>query len=79
MKRTKELWNETKSFNWRTYKDADVKRQFWLRSNLGIEALPESQYKKLMKLTNEMRDILNNTRIPSFEDPVKAEITLDPG
>lgn len=78
MKRTKELWNETKSFNWRTYKDADVKRQFWLRSNLGIEALPESQYKKLMKLTYEMRDILNNTKIPSFEDPVKAEITLDP-
>lgn len=44
---SKGQWLETVKFQWRTFKDPNLKRQFKQLSVLGTAALPEDKYEKV--------------------------------
>lgn len=78
-KKTKEIWSKVILYPWKTYKDADLRRQFHKLSILGSAALPPEKFEKLNKIVSDMEGIYSKGKICSYTDPNKCDLSLEPG
>lgn len=67
------------NFNWRSFSDPDLKRQFMLNSILGINALSEEDLIKFNNLVAEMGRIYSTAVICDFKNSTKCDLSLNPG
>lgn len=67
------------AFNFRVYKDEDLKRKFGILSKLGYAALPDNKYRKLMNTIDAMESNYAKVRICSYNDRQKCDLQLEPG
>lgn len=67
------------AFNFRVYKDEDLKRKFNILSKLGYAALPDNKYRKLMNTIDAMESNYAKVRICSYTDRQKCDLQLEPG
>ncbi|KAF2896394.1 hypothetical protein ILUMI_09783 [Ignelater luminosus] len=77
-KETKEDWLETIKFNWKSFSDPDLYRQFKKYSILGTAALPEDKYTKLDKIISDMQTIYSTAKICDFKTKDKCDLALEP-
>ncbi|KAB0790846.1 hypothetical protein PPYR_14878 [Photinus pyralis] len=77
-KETKEDWLETIKFNWRSFGDYDLRRQFEKLSILGKSALPEEKFLKLEKIISDMQTIYSTAKICDHKNKTKCDLVLDP-
>lgn len=77
-KERKENWLEVIKFNWNTFSDYDLKRQFKKYSKLGSDALPEEKLNRLNKITSEMEKIYSTAKICAFDNNSTCDLALEP-
>ncbi|RZC41415.1 angiotensin-converting enzyme-like, partial [Asbolus verrucosus] len=77
-KEDKQYWLETIKFNWKTFTDYDLKRQFKKYSKLGTSALPEEKLNRLNKIISDMQKIYSTAKICAYDDPEKCNLALEP-
>ncbi|XP_030751663.1 angiotensin-converting enzyme-like isoform X2 [Sitophilus oryzae] len=65
-KNEKEAWQRVIQYNWKTFSDPSLKRQFQKYSVLGISALPEEKFKNLNKIVSDMEAIYSKAKICPF-------------
>lgn len=70
---------EISQFDYKAYKDEDLKRQFKLLSKLGYAALPADKFKELNDALNAMQANYAKIHICSYEDRTKCDLQLEPG
>lgn len=74
-----ETANEILAFNFKAYKDEDLKRQFKELSKLGYAALPVDKFKQLSGAINSMESNYAKVHICSFKNRTKCDLQLEPG
>ncbi|XP_056647591.1 angiotensin-converting enzyme-like isoform X1 [Diorhabda sublineata] len=74
----KEAWQQVKQFNWKSFSDYNIKRQFMFYSVLGSSALPENDYKYLKKNISEMEAIYAKGKICDYHNKTKCDLALEP-
>lgn len=67
------------SFDFKSYKDDNLKRQFRELSKLGYAALSAEKFKMLTDATNAMQSNYAKVHICSFKDKSKCDLQLEPG
>jgi peptidyl-dipeptidase A len=77
-KERKENWLEVIKFNWNTFSDYDLRRQFKKYSKLGSDALPEEKLNRLNKITSEMEKIYSTAKICAFDNNSTCDLALEP-
>lgn len=75
---TQEKAKEMLAFNFRVYKDEDLKRKFKFLSKLGYAALPDSKYRKITNAIDAMESNYAKVKICSYNDPKKCDLQLEP-
>ncbi|CAH0389109.1 unnamed protein product [Bemisia tabaci] len=71
-------WLEAKQFRWRTFTDARLKRQFFMFSIIGEEALTEKKYKEYKQIIGEMTDLYSQAKVCSYQNRTNCDVKLDP-
>lgn len=66
-------------FDYKSYKDEDLKRQFKKLSKLGYSALPADKFLELTGATNAMQANYAKIRICSYQNKTKCDLQLEPG
>lgn len=66
-------------FDYKSYKDEDLKRQFKLLSKLGYSALPADKFKQLNEAINAMQGNYAKVHICSYKNRTKCDLQLEPG
>lgn len=77
-KERKQEWLEVIKFNWNTFSDPDLKRQFKKYSKLGSDALPEDKLNRLNKITSEMQKIYSTAKICAYDNSSQCDLALEP-
>ncbi|KAK5649892.1 hypothetical protein RI129_000921 [Pyrocoelia pectoralis] len=77
-KEAKEDWLETIKFNWKSFSDYDLRRQFEKLSILGRSALPEEKFLKLEKIISDMQTIYSTAKICDYKNKTKCDLSLEP-
>ena len=77
-KERKQEWLEVIKFNWNTFSDPDLKRQFKKYSKLGSDALPEDKLNRLNKITSEMQKIYSTAKICAYDNSSQCNLALEP-
>ncbi|KAF6209873.1 hypothetical protein GE061_015626 [Apolygus lucorum] len=77
-KEQKAIWKELQKFDWKNFKDADLKRQFSLSNILGSTALPDDQFNQFMEVTEEMSTIYSKAKICDYKNQTKCDLRLEP-
>ncbi|XP_008198828.3 angiotensin-converting enzyme-like [Tribolium castaneum] len=77
-KEHKKDWEEVTKFNWNTFSDPDLKRQFKKYSKLGSDALPEAKLNRYQKIISEMEKIYSTAKICDFHNSSKCDLSLEP-
>lgn len=75
----KEDWMETMKFNWQSFRDYDLHRQFEKYSKLDAAALPPEKFRKLNKVISDMQAIYATTKVCDYRDKTKCNLELEPG
>lgn len=70
---------EILSFDFKSYKDENLKRQFKKLSKLGYNALPADKFKTLSRAVNAMESNYAKVKICSYKEPTKCDLQLEPG
>lgn len=65
-------------FDYKSYKDEDLKRQFHKLSKLGYAALPPDKFKELNDALNAMQSNYAKVHICSYKDRTKCNLQLEP-
>ncbi|XP_026469992.1 angiotensin-converting enzyme-like [Ctenocephalides felis] len=68
---------EASKFNWRQFKDEDLKRQFKLHLKLGDSILNEHKYRRLQDIQNEMKTNYATAKICDYKNRKKCDLELD--
>lgn len=76
---TQEKAKEISQFDYKSYKDEDLKRQFKKLSKLGYAALPADKFKQLNDALNAMQSNYAKVHICSYKNPTKCDLQLEPG
>lgn len=66
-------------FDFKSYKDEDLKRQFRELSKLRYNALPAEKFKSLKDAINAMESNYAKVHICSFENRTNCDLQLEPG
>jgi peptidyl-dipeptidase A len=74
----KQDWQELMKFDWQSFQDYDLKRQFEKNSHLGLGSLPKDKIKRYNTIVNEMTKIYSTSKICAFDDPTKCDLALEP-
>ncbi|KAF5283057.1 hypothetical protein FQR65_LT14074 [Abscondita terminalis] len=77
-KEVKEDWVELKKFNYESFNDYDLKRQFKKYSILGTAALPDDKYIKLEKIISDMESNYAKAKICDYSDSTNCSLSLEP-
>lgn len=75
---TKRRWQEVIKFNWNTFTDPLLKRQFKMYSNLETAALSNEDYARLEKILGEMEKAYSTNTVCDFKDKDKCNLNLEP-
>ncbi|XP_061711504.1 angiotensin-converting enzyme-like isoform X2 [Cydia pomonella] len=71
-------WEETKMYKWQDFQDVTLRRMFKKYSQLGVAALPDDKYKMLMKSVSDMESNYATSKICSYKDATKCDLSLEP-
>ncbi|XP_059056708.1 angiotensin-converting enzyme-like isoform X1 [Achroia grisella] len=74
----KQAWEETKMYKWQIFQDNSLKRMFKKYCELGVSALPDDKYKQLMKSVSGMESNYATSKICSFKNETKCDLSLEP-
>ncbi|XP_052750787.1 angiotensin-converting enzyme-like [Galleria mellonella] len=74
----KQAWEETKMYKWQIFQDNQLKRMFKKYCELGVAALPDDKYKQLMKSVSGMESNYATSKICSYKDNTKCDLSLEP-
>lgn len=77
--RVQEKAKEMLQFDFKSYKDEDLKRQFKELSKLGYSALPADKFAELNEAINAMQANYAKVHICSFKDRSNCNFQLEPG
>ncbi|KAK4882077.1 hypothetical protein RN001_005396 [Aquatica leii] len=77
-KEVKEDWKELTKFNYNTFIDYDLRRQFKKYSILGKAALPDDKYVKLEKIVSDMESAYATAKICSYHNKTDCSLSLEP-
>ncbi|XP_033225650.1 angiotensin-converting enzyme-like [Belonocnema kinseyi] len=72
------LWEKVKSFPWRELKDENVKRQFYLYSNIDEYSLPEKEFKEYADIRNQMTENYSTAKLCDPKNPKNCTLSLQP-
>lgn len=70
---------EILQFDYKSYKDEDLKRQFKELSKLGYAALPADKFAQLNDAVNAMQANYAKVHICSYKERTKCDLQLEPG
>lgn len=74
----KQIAKEIQKFDYKSYKDEDLKRQFTKLSKLGYDALPDDKFKELNDALNAMQSNYAKVHICSYKNRTKCDLQLEP-
>uniref|UniRef100_A0A0A9Z5G6 Angiotensin-converting enzyme n=1 Tax=Lygus hesperus TaxID=30085 RepID=A0A0A9Z5G6_LYGHE len=77
-KEQKEMWKELQKYDWKNFKDADLKRQFSMSNVLGTNALPDDQFNQFINVTEQMSSIYSKAKICDYKNKTKCDMRLEP-
>ncbi|KAB0793117.1 hypothetical protein PPYR_12737 [Photinus pyralis] len=77
-KEAKEDWLKTIKFDWGSFSDYDLRRQFKKFSILGRSALPEEKFLKLEKSISDMETIYSTAKICDYNNKTNCDLSLEP-
>lgn len=77
-KQEKQAWEETKMYKWQEFQDFTLRRMFKKYSQLGVSALSDDKYSKLMRSVSGMESNYATAKVCSFKDPKKCDLELEP-
>lgn len=69
---------ELRQFDYRTFRNEDLKRRFKRLAVLGYAALPEDKFKELFGAVSSMESNYAKIKICSYRDNTNCHMTLDP-
>lgn len=75
---TKSVAEELHQFDYRTFRNEDLKRRFKYLSKLGYAALPEDKFKELFRAVSSMESNYAKVKICSYRDKINCHMALDP-
>lgn len=67
------------AYNYTTYTDPLLRRQFKFMSRRDHNALPTEKLNRLTEVINNMSGNYGKVRICSYQDPTKCDMQLEPG
>lgn len=70
---------EIRSYNFESFEDEDLKRQFRLLSKINYEALPEAEFKEIKTAISAMQTNYANVRVCPYNKTSQCDLQLDPG
>lgn len=74
----RQVGEENKKFNWRSYQSDDLRRQFKMMTKLGYAALPEAEYAELLEVLSSMESNFAKVRVCDYNNRDKCDLSLDP-
>lgn len=74
----KEKFKELRTYNYRSYQDEDLQRQFKQLSKLGYAALPDEKLRELLAAVSAMESNYAKVRVCDFSDKTKCDLQLEP-
>ncbi|XP_017857190.1 PREDICTED: angiotensin-converting enzyme [Drosophila arizonae] len=74
----KEVSVDIRKFNWRSYQNEDIKRQFKSLSKLGYAALPEADYAEFLEAVSSMESNFAKVKVCDYKDNTKCDLSLEP-
>ncbi|TDG40372.1 hypothetical protein AWZ03_013202 [Drosophila navojoa] len=74
----KEVSVDIQKFNWRSYQNEDIKRQFKSLSKLGYAALPEADYAEFLEAVSSMESNFAKVKVCDYKDNTKCDLSLEP-
>lgn len=70
---------EMQKFDYRNFKDSNLKRMFKKLAKLNYDILPDDKYRKLMDAITAMQSNYGKIRICSYSNRTKCDLQLEPG
>lgn len=77
-KEEKQAWEETKMYKWQEFQDFSLRRMFKKYSQLGVSALNDEKYSKLMRYVSGMEANYATAKVCSYQDTKKCDLELEP-
>ena len=74
----KDIASKVNSYDWRNFKDEDLKRQMSKLSKQGYAALPEEKYTELLKIMSTMESNFAKVKVCDYKDRTKCDLSLEP-
>jgi hypothetical protein len=65
----KGVWQKVKTWPWKRFENATLRRQFKIMSNIGPGALSEKDIILYTNVTAEMQNIYGTAKVPDYKDP----------
>lgn len=65
-------------FDYKSFKDEDLKRTFKLFDNLQYNILPEDDYTEVMRVANVMTENFSNAKVCDYKNKTKCDLALEP-
>ncbi|ODN05348.1 Angiotensin-converting enzyme [Orchesella cincta] len=75
----KNTWDSIRKYDWRSFKDPIIQRQFKLLSVLGMSILPEEKLRKYNAVKQAMESTYSVAKICSYQERSRCNLTLEPG
>ena len=69
---------DLKKYNYRSYQDVDLKRQFSKFSKLGYAALPDTKYRDLLEAISAMESNYAKVHVCSYKNKTDCSFQLEP-
>lgn len=66
-------------YKWQDFQDFTLRRMFKKYSQLGVSALDNDKYSKLMRLVTGMESNYATAKVCSYKDSKKCNLALEPG
>ncbi|XP_055372268.1 angiotensin-converting enzyme [Condylostylus longicornis] len=77
-KQTRELVKKLQKFNWREFKNEDLKRQYKLSTKLGYAILDDDDFKDLLENLSKMETNYAKVKICAHLNRTKCDLSLEP-
>lgn len=75
---TKAVANKVNKYDWKNFKDEDLKRQMSKLAKRGYAALPEDKYKELLSVLSKMESNFAKVKVCDYKNKTKCDLSLEP-
>lgn len=75
---SKDIAKQVNNYDWKKFKNEDLKRQMFFLSKQGYAVLPEDKYKELIDVLSEMEGNFAKVKVCDYKNKTKCDLYLEP-